>query len=201
MIGVRLGNLSIREKVGIAIAVLAIVVLAADALVAGPLVARLSEIDRQIAADRNRILVARGVLTQGDKVFRRMDQVRERLGAPSSSSDAMTEMKDQIDEAARRAGLKVLTMEDRERRGVTNSYDEYSAEIGKLEGDEVGVLRLINDLSDLRGMLRVARLSLAPDPNQRPGAVKGSLLITKVVLDPDSPAARGLAETTPRVTP
>jgi len=174
----RLANLSLTEKTLGVLAAVLVSFLIVDNLVAQAWLHRLQELDRTIGLERSDLLYKRAALAQRPQVEGEFRGVRERLGVAGAPAVTTSELEQQVYELARRSGVAIKKVEPREPR-TGDAYEEYSMDIGRFEGDEKSVLRFASELWGAPGMLRVTRLSLAPNG---PHMVKGSMLITKLLL-------------------
>jgi hypothetical protein len=74
---------------------------------------------------------------------------------------------------------------------AAEGYAEYAVEVSRFEGDLRSVVRFIQELWDAPGMPRVTRINLAPNAGQGAGQVKGSMLITRLLLTGAASAPAG----------
>jgi len=179
MILQKLEKLGPREKLGLAIATILVSALLADGLVIKTVANVFKELDADIENEQNGLAYNRRLEEGQPGVSAKYQAVKDLLGEAPSSAEAIDEMKGQIDELARRAGLDIVSMAHREPR-KRNFCVEHSVEVGEFEGDLAKMLRFLHELRKLPGMLRVAQLSVTPDKSR--GLLKGSMLITKVMI-------------------
>ena len=107
--------------------------------------------------------------------------IKDFLEKAPSSDEAINDMKGEIDELARRAGVMIDSMKHREPQKL-DFYEQYFLEIGKFRSDMKSLLKFLHELQISSGMLRVLKLNLTPDKGN---AIKGSILITKAMLPPE----------------
>jgi len=181
MIGGRLSKISKREQVWLGVAVILLFVMLLDNLVARPLARRLEELDREIKREINTVAYNRGALKLKAQIEADFEQVKGRVPEVVSPARDLAAMKEQIDEAARKNGLMIGRVADRDLREM-DGYVEYAVEVGRLEGELRAVLRFMCELWDATGLPRVVRMNLKPNPAQGGSGVTASLVITKLAL-------------------
>ncbi len=175
-----LHRLERREKNGLVLVLVAVVVLALDHLAARPLVARCADLERDLElAIKQRALQVAWLQAQ-PLVDREFSRVHDRLGAPMAPAAAIVEMRQELDDLARAANVVVISVKHREPRRL-EFYDEFAVD-GEFEADELGLMRLLHVLVTTPGTYRVTRLKMTPDATGR--RIKGSLTITKVLMSP-----------------
>jgi len=88
-------------------------------------------------------------------------------------------MKGQIDELSRQSGVNLASWEEGA-PGKALSCDEYSVAVREFEARESDLLDFLHELRVSPGLLRVDDLKFSPDKEK--GVIKGSMLITKVMI-------------------
>lgn len=171
----RLGG---REKVlllGMACACLLFVM---DLLFVRPVQARIARLESGISQKREELKAQAAVLKAEAAVAREYEQVRGMIGSAASPAAAVDEMKGEIDEIARKSGLVLQSMDNRE-GAKSAACQEFLVEIGKCEAGFQDLLKFISFVQDSQGLLRVERVTVSP---VAPDRVKGSILISKSMI-------------------
>lgn len=172
-----LDRLSAREKIGLLVSVICLFAWVADNRVVEPMVRRMKQLGMEVKEEKSNLAIDMAVLSHSQSALTEYEGIRKALG--ESSPLVGTEMKDEISELARQNGVELPSMEDRE--AIKKDFcAEYVVQIAKFETDIKSLLGFLNAVQTSPGMLRVMRLSLAPA--QVAGHVKGSMVITKLVL-------------------
>jgi len=187
MISLRLDRLGPRERLGLGVLLVVLVVLLLDRLVCQPVVRRLREIDAEIETTEKRLaynLSARNTRGEVEAAYRRaVGWVGRASPAPAEEIDRI---KGVIDECARRAGVLLVSMEHRDPR-ETEFYREYAVDIGRFECGTPALLRFLHELAAVPGMLRVTRLNLSPGGDEAP--VRGAMSVSRVALTTSDPVS------------
>ena len=177
--GITLDRLGRRERILLLAMFLVFAGAAIDGLLVRPMARRLAVLDAGIQNEESRLAYQDRVLEMRDAVRQRYDAARGLVGVAASPAAAIDELKGEIDDLSRRNNVVLQAMDHRE--GKTQGVcQEFLVEIGKCEagfGDMVGFLCALRDSP---GLLQVERLTLSPAGS--PDRVKGSLLISKVML-------------------
>jgi type II secretory pathway component PulM len=185
MISAKLARMSARERGGLLLAACVVGLLLLDWVVVRPVVRTSGRLAEQIRGVEREIAGYRAVAAERPQREPEFNQASGVLRTAASRSEEIAAIKGQVDELARNAGLTVSSMEHEEPRARPH-YDEYIVRIGKFESSGQALLEFLDQVQRTEDMLRVARLSLAPgsaaDGGSASGRVKGSMLITKVML-------------------
>lgn len=181
MIGDGLQKLGAREKVALALAVLALLALVADHLVVRPLLARLRGYDDEIARVKAEISRDQSRANQEPVVSKEFARAEQWVEVGANRAATIDRMKAQVDELAGKTGLSVTSMEQREPQ-PGDHFDMYVLEIGSFECQIPHLVRFLYDIGSQPGMLRVARISFGNAPEE--DRIRGSMTITKAVVRP-----------------
>ena len=180
----KLAKLKPREKIGIAVALVCVLGLLVYRLVVFTVVAGLNGLDAEILIQKDNLSKNLRVVQDDKQVTKDYEAVTGFVGVASSSAEDIDAMKGAIDDLAKKSTLQLMSMEHRQ-PGPPKSpyYMEYVVEIGNFEGNTAGLLNFMIGLRALPGLMEVSKLTLAPGKSQ--GAVKGSMLITRVLRAKD----------------
>ena len=192
----KLKNLTVREQTGLSLAGLSLLAVALNYGVAAPLVRYLKRIDAEFRLEQQNLKVARSVADLDADVAGKYESSRGLLETTVSPSEAIDDVKGQIDDLAKRSCLSVNAMDHREPVSG-QGMDTYLVEIGQFEADMKNLLQFLHEIRVAPGLLRVEKLTFSTDPEK--GLLKGSVLISKaMVREPgseDKPVAEAPAET------
>jgi len=175
----KLVKLAPREKIGIAIALVIVMGVFVDRLAVRPVVGRISELQAGITGESDKLEYSLRVLAMKDDVEKEYDRVIKLIHVASSSAEAIDAMKGQIDELSRQSGVNLASWEEGA-PGKALSCDEYSVAVREFEARESDLLDFLHELRVSPGLLRVDDLKFSPDKEK--GVIKGSMLITKVMI-------------------
>jgi len=179
MIGEKLDKLGIREKIGLGLAVFCVFALVVEKLVVQSMIAKYRGWDAEIKSLSVDVAQDQKDLQSRDAVTREYDGLGDVLGTVTSQDEAITGMKGEIDDLARRTSVSLQSMEHRE--PVKMGWgEEYSVVVGSFEADIKNLLAFLYELQKSPGMLRVNKLTVSPGKNK--GVVKGAMSITKVMV-------------------
>jgi hypothetical protein len=179
MWGERLGRLGARERAGLILAIVFVVVVVLDHLVVRRLTEACGWLDRDIAQEVMALEYNASVRRVAPDIERAFASVRGRLGEPMPAAEAIERMKAEIDMLAQDADVTLRSIRHREPQHRM-FYDEYNVDVGDFETDEFGLVRFLHSLVATQGTYRVTRLKLAPEA--RGQRVKGSMTISKVMM-------------------
>jgi hypothetical protein len=180
-----LDKLSTREKAGLLIALLSLLALVVDWRVIAPIYRQSKQLDAQIMDVRKELLLNRAIIGRG--IPPDYATISASVEQTASQDEVAREMKDEISDLAKKNGVDLPSVEDREATGVISFGKELAVEIVKIETDIGTLTRFMDALQKSRGMLRVSRLSLTPGKERN--RVKGSMLITKLMIPVAQPSA------------
>ena len=194
MILTKLERLRPRERLGLVVMMAAVLLWGADRVLVVTVVDQLKRMDMAITTAKKTMVYHRDVLARKDATSREFARIGDLLGRVSSPEIGVADMKGELDELARKTGVAVSSMEHREPRSA-KYYDEYLVEIGKFESSMKSFLDFLRELQVSAGMLRVVKLNLIPGTGS--DQVRGSMLITKIMLPEPAPAPKA-ASANPR---
>ena len=178
-----LDKLTVREKTWLLIAVLSIFAYITDRLVVAPLYRESKQTDVEISNVRRALLLNQAVIGRGvPPEYASMSASVEQTESPD---EVAREMKDEISDLAKKNGVDLPSVEDRESSGGNGFGKELAVEIGKIEVDMGNLIKFLDALQKSQGMLRVSRLSLSPGKERN--HVNGSMLITKLMIPVSQP--------------
>jgi len=174
----KLAKLGPREKAGAAIALFCILAVLMDRLVVQAILRSYRRLDAAIVQEQKDLDYVNRVLQYEGRIMAEYEKAGSMVGEGGPAADVMDAMREAVDEVARKTGVQLLSTEQREPRS-TPFFEEHVVE----SRFEAGMNDLLSFLHALRGssaMLRVRQLILTPDKTG--GLVKGSIVISKVVV-------------------
>ena len=187
MMGGRLSRMSSREQVGLVLSVAGVILVSVDWLVVRPVLRESRRLAMEIASAETNLRQCRDVQSVKAGVEKEYRTVSRFMRPSTSRAEEIANMKGEIDEMTRRSGVVVAAMEHEEPR-LSPVVEEYFVRIGKFDADRRSLLAFLNELQNSASMLRVAQMSLSP--GTVPDQVKGSMLVTKVMLPGGDSSAR-----------
>ncbi|MCC6581259.1 MAG: hypothetical protein IT440_12560 [Phycisphaeraceae bacterium] len=179
MLAERLNRLEGREKLGLLLVVLVLVVLVLDFAVIRPINTRCLWLDGDIERETKTLVYQESVLQAGPHVEAQFSVIHDRIGDALPAAEARREMRGAIDTLAQESDVTLISVKDREPRRTEN-FDEYAVDIADFETDEQGLARFLHALMGAPGTYRVTRMKIAPDSSGK--RVKGSMTVTRVTL-------------------
>ena len=187
MIFSKLDNLSNRDKIYITIAVVALIALAVDHFVVRQVVDSAKKTQILIDSELKELAYNHNVIACTESVKEDFSTISEKLGKITSQDSDIDIMKGEIDDLARKSGLLLTSMKNREPKKWLY-YTEYIVDIGGFEGDEGSLLKFLDSLqhNEIPGLLRVVHLNVRV--GRQPKIIKGSMTITKVMIMRESDA-------------
>lgn len=178
----RLNTLNLREKFLLLAGGFAILVLVVDNLIYRPVAARCRDMDLAIREQSEVAMVDQQDLATGPAIEALYQQMRTRLGQPMPPSEAIDQMKGEIDRLAREANVRLLTIRHLEPKRMP-AFMLYTVDIAGFEGPEEALVRFLHSLRAGNGTYKVAKLSISPDDAGK--EVRGSMSITRVLPLPE----------------
>lgn len=178
----RMNKLGKREKVMLLAALLIFGAFLVDGMIVRALSRRLRQLDDGIAAAIVRLRYNRTVLVSTDEIRREFETTRGLLGAAASSAAAGDALKGEVDEIARKTGVLLVSMDQKETRRV-GACEEMVVDITRCEGDMADILAFLCEMRSATVALNVDRLGLSPMEDGR--KVKASIQLSRAfVIEP-----------------
>jgi hypothetical protein len=167
-----------REKAGLALALVLVVLYIVDITVAKPLVRRLRKLDVEITVEEKRLNHNRKVVSFEDSVQTQYGAVKDLIGVSGTEQETTETFKNEIDEMAQRCGVRLKSM-----RHLTPERTAflitYFIEISDFEADTPALINFLHGISQAPGQIRVRNLVVSSQGSD--SAVNGSLMVTKVM--------------------
>jgi type II secretory pathway component PulM len=178
MITERFLELSVRERLGLVIAIGAILAVGAERLVFSPAIKQIQMLDRRIESERKLEAKHRSVLAVEEDVLAGYERVRDRLGESGDPAEMNEQLKQRLDELGVACGLTLRARKHKnhvpERFVVT-----YVVEISEFEGEVEALVDMLQRIEEADGLLRIEQLSVKAEADT--GRVSGSMRITQVM--------------------
>lgn len=175
----KLDKLGARERVGLALALVCMLVLLVDRLVVGMVAGRVKAVTAQAAAESKELDYNRGVLKTQGPIAAEYARIEARLANALSDAEAIDQIKGRVDDLARAAGVELISMEHRSPLPA-EGYTEYVIEIRKFEAPMDRLLDFLHDVWQTPGMMRVRKLTIAPGTDD--ATVEGSAIISTILI-------------------
>lgn len=176
----KLEKLAPREKWGLGLAALFLLVLITDRLVVQTVANRFQDLRIEEQNLTDQLAFASQVAAQKPAVQKAYEDVSGVLATARSDAETIDEMKGMLDLLAGESGLLLVSMKHLEPRPA-GTLREFIVDIGEFEGSMQAVMTFLHRVSQAPGLLRIARLTVSPAPrSDQP--LKGSVLISKVMV-------------------
>ncbi len=184
---IKLTKLAPRERAGLGVAGVFILLMLAKLVVLQPAMLKIKNIDRDIAFTENELrfcktIVASNYVAEVERIY---NNVKQHMPDVQSPSTILNEMQDEIDTLANRNGISIQNMKSGETR-VSEYYHEFV-----VRAEVVGTMQqLITFCHQLHRsprstqLLRIRELSVAP--KKKAGQVTGAMLITRIAIPMDA---------------
>lgn len=181
MILSKLDSLSTRDKIFIVIAIMALIALAVDHFVVQQIINSTKNTKLLIDSELKNLEYNDRVIAYSGGVEGDFLDVSGKLGKITSQDSDIDIMKGEIDELARKSGLLLTSMKNREPKKSPH-YTEYIVDIGGFEGNEESLLKFLDSIqhSKVPGLLRVVHLTVGI--GRQANTIRGSMSITKVMI-------------------
>ncbi|MFC1498967.1 hypothetical protein ACFLS1_10940 [Verrucomicrobiota bacterium] len=186
MIFAKLDKISVREKLGFSIAGLFLFALLMDHLILQPVARKLGSMKTEI---RNKNLEFRynsDMIEIEADVTRQYQEIDKFITISHSDDETINEMKGEIDDLVKIAGMQYNSMNDREPHAPKERPDsnckEFFVEIGGFEAKTEDLITFLYKIREQPMLLRVVNLKIS---QKEKGSVKGNMLIAKLMRSPD----------------
>ena len=181
-----LAKLAPREKVGLGVALVCLLIMVLYNLVVETVLTGLDDVGRDLRKAAKTLEYYDRALLRTNGVNEAYSRVTSALAAPADRSEAMDRLNVSVEEIAQRTGLEVSATMPRETQEVLDKNtgdhiaDRYQAGIENFQASADSLLKFLHEIWISADMLRVTKLSITSVKDSN--AVKGSMLITKVAL-------------------
>ncbi len=183
----KLDKLGARERWGLGLALVFVLVLMVDRLVVGMVAERVSAVEAQTAIDSKKLDLHHGVLRSKGPIEAVYTRIEGVLTSEMSDSEAIDVIKGEIDDLARETGVDLISMEHRSPE-PSPGFTEYVIDIRKLEGSMEGLLSFLHRIWETPGMMRVRKVMIGPGAED--GRVEGTVVVSKILI-PTGAASEG----------
>ena len=184
----KLDKLGARERWGLGIALVVVLVLLVDRLVVDMVANRIQSVRAQAVAEAKELDYNRRVLQTRGPIEAEYGRIEGLLASGLSDSEAIDEIKGEIDDLARETGVSLVSMEHRAPSGDTAGYREYVIEVRKFEGSMQSLLAFLHKVWETPGMMRARKVTVTPGSEE--GMLQGSAVISKLLIG-SGPAVAG----------
>ncbi len=182
----KLDKFGARERWGLGLALVFVLVLMVDRLVVGMVAERVSAVEEQAATDSKELDYSHGVLKSKGPIEAEYGRIEALLRSGLSDSEVIDEIKGEIDDLARGAGVDLVSMEHRA-PVPSPGFTEYVIEIRKLEASMESLLSFLHQVWQTPGMMRVRKVTIVPGADDE--RVEGTVVISKIMIPTGESAA------------
>lgn len=172
----KLSKLSVREKIGVAAAILTLFSLAVDKTVVVPAFSRMAELNSLIGEEEREFRMGLAVLGTQDAVTAEYEQVKRLIELPMSPERISQDTQVEILDVASKSGIALE--ETPAAAGVIKlgQCEEYLLEVKKVNTDMIHLLNFISDLRGSKGLYRVVKMDI------QPGSTENSVMVVSMVV-------------------
>ena len=174
-----LSKLSVKEKTGLLIGVIFLVVAFLDRLIISPINNRIQQINQEIKTAEKQLERDLRNLNQKEVITKEYQGWTGDLKKTGSDEEEIAKVLAEVEGFARKAGIYLVDMKPR-LPADEDFYKEYSAEI-ELEGDMTGLVTFLYHLNNSTQILRAQKTRLAlklKDSN----LLKVTIIVTKILI-------------------
>ena len=183
----KLDKLGIREKVGLVLAMVFLAALVIDRVIVRAMAERCRELEVKIRTLEGNVIENRGIVGLRDDVVKDYESIKGTLGQVVSADETIADLKGEIDDLARRHRIELQSMSHQE-PVPAGSCEQYAVVVGNFESEFRNLVGFLSETTESPGMLRVNKLSVSPGKAR--DWVKGSMLITKVLVAAEKAAEK-----------
>ncbi|MDI6774509.1 MAG: hypothetical protein QME60_03820 [Verrucomicrobiota bacterium] len=181
MIVEKLAALGAREKIWLAVAGVGLFAALVDRTAVEYTARQFRSLNTAVQKESERLAENQRVVRDGRLALDEYLGIRKFLAEMPAGADVVGRLKADIDELAGEAGLSILSIKHRETRASFGGYyKECFVEIEKFEAGMKELLTFLHCVSSSPKMLRVERLTLAPQSDG--SRVSGAMTIGKIVV-------------------
>lgn len=185
-------SLNTREKILLFAAGFIVLMSIFQWLLVLPFLRKAKDLDAAIKDMKSNVTIGQNELNKQKIVENEYKKIKHLLGRSLSDAEAINDMKGQVEDIAQKAGLKFGPAMQRD---ITKeeAWREYRVELPKVES-EVGfnmtsLIDFVYRIQESDAMFRVEKINLSPDQGSR--QLKGSIIISKIMLPPEETSAVG----------
>ena len=175
----KLDNLSVREKLGLVLALTSLLMLVANALVVQPISGQLKRMHREVGRLEEAKRWSKRLLSRRTSVERDYQHVLNEVGVAGKEALESGRLTVQIDDMAVRAGVKLEARSPLSKKDEA-FYEEFGVDIKKFDASRESLVELLHAIAQSTGAVRVSRISI--QPGKFKGSYVGSMVVTKVAL-------------------
>lgn len=175
----KLDKLSPREKMMLALMTIFVFSALMDRFVVSSILSRLEKMDSAIEQSKDERDYALRLLAREKEAQVEYEKIGSAIVKAASPAEAMADMKAELYDAAKKSGLVINAMDQREPR-PKSFCDEYVVEITKFDAEMKDLMAFIYRIDSSPGMTKVVRLNITPGKTRN--SVTGSMLLTKVMI-------------------
>ena len=172
-------KMSPREKAGIAVAAIVVLVVFVDRFIVNPMAVRMHRLNTEIKAGENALRLDTGLAGQKGAVSAEYGKYSAYVRKSGSDEEEQTKMFSEIEELERKSGVSPLNMKAIAPRAV-DFYRKYEVEL-EVEGEMEQIVNFLYLLNNSPQLLRAEKVTLNPRDRDS-AAVRAKMNVTKVVM-------------------
>jgi len=177
----KLDRLGARERWGLGVALVVLLVLLVDQLVISMVADRIQSVRAQAVTESKALYLNRQVLQTEGPITAQYEAIKQLLAGELSDAEAIEAMRGAIGDLADASGVSTPgSMKPRAPSGASEGYREYVIDIPKFQSSMESLLTFLHGVWVAPGMMRVKKLSITPSAEE--GMIEGSLMISKLLI-------------------
>lgn len=178
-IGAAFARMSKREKMLLCVTAAAVVLIAVDRFIAGPLCDRLSWLDGQIADRESRIRKTMRILALKEQIRTESLKYTPYVNKIEFGDQEVSTLLKKIEAIANKTSMNILNIKPQGRKDF-NSLKTYSVALS-CEGAMAHLIQFMHALEGSSDLLVITRMQVAPK-NKVSGTVSCSMTVQKVIM-------------------
>ncbi len=176
----KLEKLRARERWGLGLALVFVLVLMVDRLVVGMVADRVETVEEQAAADAKELDYNRGVLRSKGPIEAEYSRIEALIASELSDSEEIDAIKAEIEDLAGSAGVAIIGRMEHRPPVTSAGSTEYVIDIREFEAPMAGLLSFLHQVWQTPGMMRVRKVAIAPSADDQ--RVEGTMVVSKIMI-------------------
>ena len=172
-------NISKKEKLGLAVAVLIVLFAFLDRLIVAPIGLKFKRINSEIKMNEIQLAQSLRNLSRKDDIAREYQKYIQYIKSNYSDGDEVAKLLEEIENLGRNAGISITDIKPQPPREV-NIYKYYLIEV-EAEGRMEALMTFFHQLSVSKQLFRVSKAYINVKEKET-SIAKASILVTKVVV-------------------
>jgi Tfp pilus assembly protein PilO len=172
-------KLSQKEKIGLSLAVVFVLIAFLDRLVVKPIKDRVEEVSRRIHATEEELKMDLRNLKEKKAISEEYEKYTQYVTKAGSDEEEVAKILAEIEEHARKSRIDLVDITPQAPKEA-DFYREYVAEI-EVEGDMKSIVKFLYQLNNSALLLRTQKLRISPKEKDS-SVVIAVILVTKILI-------------------